>query len=92
MGALLPAGYMTATVEFGAEARAALIPRAKATGNDPNDRALRAKLLAEPVGDFERLFTTWDRWGWRRVTVYGDLRERVAALADAPGRQVAEEA
>lgn len=89
---LMPAGFMTTTVEFGAEARAVLIHRAKATGHDPNDRACRTKLVAEPVGDIEKLFTAWDRWGWHRVTVYGDLRERVGALADAIGYKVVEEA
>ncbi len=53
--------------------------------NDPDDRACRTKLCAEPIGDIEKLFTQWDQWGWHRVTFYGDLKEPVFALADALG-------
>ncbi len=66
--------------------------RAKAVANDPDDRACRTKLRANPVGDIEKLFTMWDRWGWHRVTFYGDLREPAFALADALGYAVVEEA
>jgi hypothetical protein len=89
---LLPEGYMTTTVEFGAETKKVLIHQAKTMGNDPNDRACRTKLAAEPVGDLEKLFTAWDRWGWHRVTVYGDLAEPVSALAEALGYKVVKEA
>ena len=40
----------------------------------------------------EKLFTMWDRWGWHRVTFYGDLKQPVSALADALGWSVVEEA
>ena len=60
--------------------------------NDPDDRACRTKLCAEPVGDIEKLFAEWDEWGWHRVTFYGDLKEPVHALADALGWKVVEEA
>jgi hypothetical protein len=49
-------------------------------------------LCADPVGDIEKLFTQWDRWGWHRVTFYGDLKEPVFAFADAIGWKVVEEA
>ena len=64
----------------------------KAVGNDRNDRACRTKLAVEPIGDLEKLFTEWDRWGWHRVTFYGDLKEPVYELADALGYKVTEEA
>jgi len=89
---LLPAGYLTTTVEFDPRRREVLFHQAKTVGNDPEDRACRTKLVAEPVGDMEKLFTMWDRWGWHRVTVYGDLKEPVAALAEAMGYQVVTEA
>jgi hypothetical protein len=60
--------------------------------NDPNDLACRTKLVVEPVGDFEKLFTMWDQWGWHRVTVYGDLKEPVFALANAMQYKVVQEA
>jgi L-fucose isomerase-like protein len=89
---LFPLGYMTTTVEFAAEKKRILFHQGKAVANDLNDRACRTKLAVEPVGDVEKLFTEWDRWGWHRVTVYGDLKEPVFALADAMGWDVLEEA
>ncbi len=89
---VLPLGYMTTTLEFGPERKLILMHRGKAVDNISDDRACRTKLAAEPVGDIEKLFTQWDQWGWHRVTVYGDLKEPVYALADALGWKVLEEA
>jgi hypothetical protein len=89
---ILPVGYMTTSLEFDHGRKEVLFHRAKVVGNDPDDRACRTKLCAEPVGDIERLFTMWDTWGWHRVTFYGDLREPVHALAGALGWKVIEEA
>ncbi len=89
---VLPVGYMTTTLEFEQSRKEILFHRGKAVDNDPDDRACRTKLCAEPVGDLEKLFTQWDRWGWHRVTFYGDLKEPIQALADALGWKVVEEA
>lgn len=89
---LLPVGYMTTTLEFDQGRKEILFHRAKAVANDPDDRACRTKLCAEPVGDIEKLFREWDQWSWHRVTFYGDLKEPVYALADALGWKVVEEA
>ncbi len=89
---LLPVGYMTTSLEFDQNKKEVLFHRAKAVANDPDDRACRTKLCAEPVGDFEKLFREWDKWSWHRVTFYGDLKEPVYALADALGWKVVEEA
>jgi L-fucose isomerase-like protein len=89
---ILPPGWMTTSIEVSQDRKEILLHRAKSIGNDPDDRACRTKLVAKPVGDFERLFTMWDRWGWHRVTAYGDLAEPVKALADAVGWTVVEEA
>ena len=89
---LLPLGYMTTTVEFDSGRKQVLFHRGKAVENDLDDRACRTKLAVEPVGDLEKLFTQWDQWGWHRVTVYGDLKEPVFALADMLGYKVVEEA
>ena len=89
---LLPTGYMTTTLQFEPKRKEILFHRAKAVNNDPNDRACRTKLCCQPMGDFEKLFTMWDVWGWHRVTFYGDLREPVQALADAVGWKVVLEA
>jgi hypothetical protein len=88
---LLPAGYLTTTVEFEPKRKEILFHQAVALGNDANDRACRTKLRAEPIGDYEKLFTMWDVWGWHRVTFYGDLKEPVRALAEATGWRVVAE-
>jgi hypothetical protein len=92
MRSLLPTGHMTTTLEFEQSRKEILFHRAKAVANDPDDRACRTKLCAEPVGDLEKLFTQWDQWGWHRVTFYGDLKEPVYALAEVLGWKVVEEA
>ncbi len=89
---ILPVGYMTTSLEFAPEHKEILFHQAKAVENDPDDRACRTKLAAEPVGDLEKLFTQWDQWGWHRVTAYGDLKEPIFALADAMGYKVVQEA
>jgi len=89
---LLPTGYMTTSLEFDQGRKEILFHRALAVDNDPDDRACRTKLCAEPVGDLEKLFRMWDQWSWHRVTFYGDLKEPVYALAEAAGWKVVEEA
>jgi hypothetical protein len=89
---ILPLEFMTTTLEFFQEREEILLHQGKAVANDPDDRACRTKLAVEPVGDIEKLFTMWDRWGWHRVTIYGDLKEPLYALADAMDWTVVEEA
>jgi len=89
---VLPLGYLTTTLEVDQGRKEILFHQGKAVDNDPDDRACRTKLCAEPVGDIEKLFTMWDQWGWHRVTGYGDLKKPVFALADAMGWKVIEEA
>jgi len=89
---VLPVGYLTTTVEISDPRKEIILHQAKAVGNDPDDRACRTKLAAEPRGDIEKLFTMWDKWGWHRVTFYGDLKPPVHDLAAAIGWTVVEEA
>ncbi|MBL7186211.1 MAG: twin-arginine translocation signal domain-containing protein [Phycisphaerae bacterium] len=89
---ILPLGYMTTTLEIRQPQKQILMHLGKAVENDPDDRACRTKLAAEPVGDIEKLFGMWDQWGWHRVTCYGDIKKPVYALADAIGWKVIEEA
>ena len=89
---ILPVNYMTTTLEINNERKEILFHQAVALDNDPDDRACRTKLCAEPVGDIGKLFTMWDIWGWHRVTFYGDLRDPVYAMADSMGWKVVEEA
>jgi hypothetical protein len=89
---ILPVNYITTTLEINNDRKEILFHQAIAVDNDPDDRACRTKLSAEPVGDIEKLFTMWDKWGWHRVTFYGDLKEPVLALAGTMGWKVVEEA
>lgn len=89
---ILPVNYLTTTLEIDATKKEILFHQAVSVDNDPDDRACRTKLCAEPLGDIEKLFTMWDTWSWHRVTFYGDLKEPVYALADRIGWHVTEEA
>ena len=89
---LVPTGYMTTTIEFDMDGKRILFHQAVAVANSYEDRACRTKICAEVPGDFEKLFTEWDHWGWHRVTVYGDLKKEIFELADAIGFTVLEEA
>lgn len=83
---------MTTTVEFAPERKTVLFHQGRSVASIDDDRACRTRLAAEPVGDFEKLFFEWDRWGWHRVAVYGDIQEPIFALADAMGWKVLQEA
>jgi hypothetical protein len=89
---VLPVDYMTTTLEVDASKKEILFHQGKVVSNDPDDRACRTKICAEPVGDIEKLFGQWSAWGWHRVTFYGDMKDSVYSLADAAGWKVVEEA
>ena len=88
---LLPAGYMTTTLEINPTSRQVLMHQAKAVGNNDSDMACRTKLEAVVKGDIEKLTENW-RMGWHRVTFYGDLRDPVEALCDRLNLKLVEEA
>lgn len=88
----LPEGYMTTTLEINLIRGEILFHQALTVGNSTSDRACRTKLVCEPLGDFEKLFTKWHPWGWHRVTVYGDLKKQIFELADRVGLKIVEEA
>jgi hypothetical protein len=89
---ILPVNYLTTTLEINNDRKEILIHQAIALDNDPDDRACRTKLCAEPLGDIEKLFTMWEKWGWHRVTFYGELKQAAYSMADATGWKVIEEA
>jgi len=88
----LPEGYMTTSFRTNVERRQLVIHQAKAVGNLDADRGCRTQLVGEVRGDIEKLFREWDRFGWHRVTFYGDIREPVMEFAKALGLTVIEEA
>ncbi len=89
---ILPVGYLTTSMQINQGRKEILLHQAISRDNDPDDRACRTKLCAEPLGDIEKLFSMWDIWGWHRVTFFGDLKESAYALADRIGWRVVEEA
>lgn len=87
----LPTGYLVTSIQCRPGAKELLFHQARTVGNDQTDRACRTKLCAEPLGDFEKLYTMWDQWGWHRVTVYGDLKESLQELTERIGWRLIEE-
>jgi len=76
---LLPAGYMTTTLEINPQSRQVLMHQARTAGNNDSDLACRTKLEAVVTGDIEKLTEGW-QMGWHRVTFYGDLKPHVTEL------------
>jgi len=88
----LPPGYMTTSFRTNAARKQMIIHQAKAVGNLVSEYGCRTKLVAEVAGDIGKLFDQWDRFGWHRVTVYGDVKEPLAEFAKALGLKVIDEA
>lgn len=84
---LLPLGQMTSTLLFSPVRRQVVFHQARTVANVDEDKACRTKLAAE-VQDPWKLLTEWDRWGWHRVTFYGDLRQPVETIAGLLGFEV----
>lgn len=89
---LLPLGYMTTTFEIHPLRKEIILHQGKSVENIDEDKACRTKLAVEVKGDIDRLFSQWDRWGWHRVTFFGDLEEPIGELADAMGMKIVREA
>jgi hypothetical protein len=84
---LLPVGQITSTLKFAPGRRQVIFHQARAVANVEEDKACRTKLAAE-VQDPFKLLAEWDRWGWHRVTFYGDLRQPVETIAGLLGFEV----
>jgi L-fucose isomerase-like protein len=91
MRSFLPEGYMTTSLQMDPTKRAVVMHQAKTIGNNLSDMACRTKLEAEVKGDIEKLTENW-RWGWHRVTFYGDLKEHIVELCGRLKLKVVEEA
>ncbi len=87
---LAPLNYPTTTVEFNFSENngSIIVQMGRTIGNDPDDRACRTKIVTEVLGDFERVYQHWDKWGWHRVTFLGDFKAGVEDLAKKLGYQV----
>ena len=89
---MMPAGYMTTSCRTNAGRKELIIHQAKALGPLETEKGCRTKLVGEVRGDIGKMFDQWDRFGWHRVTVYGDVKEPLAEFAKALGLKVIEEA
>ena len=89
---LMPLGYMTSTLAFNPGSKQSVFHQGKSVQNVDEDMACRTKLAVEVNGDIDKLLTEWDRWGWHRVTFYGDLKEQVEELTGALGLEMIIEA
>lgn len=89
---LMPSGEMTTSIEFNTDRKEMVLHQAKSVGNVEEDKACRTKLAAEVIGDIDKLMTEWDRFGWHRVTVFGDHRKAVETVSALLGIKVIKEA
>jgi L-fucose isomerase-like protein len=89
---LMPAGEMTTSIEFNSDRKDIVMHQAKSVGNVEEDKACRTKLAAEVIGDINKLMTEWDRFGWHRVTVFGDHKKAVETVSTLLGIKVVPEA
>lgn len=80
---MMPLGEIVTTLRFNPASKEVIIHQGKTVENIDDDKACRSKLAVE-VRDIDKLLGEWDRWGWHRVTFYGDHKravETVSALA-----------
>jgi len=89
---LLPSGYMTTTFRTHAIRKELILHQAKAVGTLDSEYGCRTKLIGEVTGDIGKLFDQWDKFGWHRVTVYGDVKEPLIEFGNALGLKVVQEA
>ncbi len=89
---LLPSGYMTTTFRTNVSRKELIIHQAKAVGMLDSEYGCRTKLIGEVTGDIGKLFDQWDKFGWHRVTVYGDVKDPLIEFGEALGLKVVEEA
>jgi hypothetical protein len=89
---MMPAGYMTTTFRANVGRKEMMVHQAKAVGTLDTEKGCRTKLACEVHGDIDKLFDQWARFGWHRVTVYGDVKEPLIEFGKALGLKVSEEA
>jgi len=88
----LPSGYMTTSFRTNFQRKQMIIHQAKAVGNLDSQRGCRTQLIGEVRGDIGKLFDQWHRFGWHRVTVFGDVKQPLIEFGKALGLEIIEEA
>jgi hypothetical protein len=89
---LMPVGEMVTTIQTAPTRREMIVHQGKTVGNIDDPRSCRSKLAAEVKGDIQKLLGEWDRWGWHRVTFYGDHKVAVRQFSALMGFKLIEEA
>ena len=89
---LMPLGERVTTIQFDHEKKQVILHQGTTVENVDEDKACRTKLAVEVDGDIDKLLTYWDKWGWHRVTFYGDHKRQVRNIAGLLGFEVIEEA
>ena len=88
---LLPLQQPVTTYRFNTDCHAFCIHSGTAVGNVGLDRGCHTKLAAE--SNVRSIMKNWnmDIFGWHRVTVYGDWRDKLMNLARMKGMRIIEE-
>jgi hypothetical protein len=89
---LMPLGQLVTTLEIDPPTKQVILHQATTVENVDDEKSCRTKLAAEVKGDIDKLFGEFDRWGWHRVTFYGDLKRTVENFAALSGFSVIREA
>lgn len=82
---LMPLEERVTTIQINPLERAMTIHTGKAVANVDEEKACRTKLAVEAKAS--RILENW-RWGWHRVTFYGDWAEELENLAKLMGFKV----
>jgi len=89
---LMPLGELTTTLLFDHDKKQVILHQGTTVENVDEYRACRTKLAVEVKGDVFKLMNYWDKWGWHRVTFFGDFKRPVYNVAALLGFEVVEEA
>ncbi len=89
---LMPLGEITTTIEFNTDRKEMVLHQAITVENVDEDKACRTKLAAEVKGEMDKLLSEWDRFGWHRVTFFGDHKRAVEMMTSLLGVKLIMEA
>ena len=89
---LMPVGEITTSLEFNCSRKEIVVHQSTTVANVEEDKACRTKLAAEILGDLDKLMNEWDRFGWHRVTFFGDHKKAVERMAALLGINLVHEA
>ena len=85
---LMPLGEEVTTIQVNPLEKAMTVHTGRAVANIDDEKACRTKLAVEVKAD--RILENW-RWGWHRVTFYGNWAKEVRNLAKLMGFKVYQE-